>query len=105
MCGNSISKKYIADEKFIILQNVDEKKIQTVSKVKAGQTIYIKKTLAQPRGTYSLGFRVKWTTSSGKTKYGFVTAAPGNSVGDYVYASSLASSCLGKIVYRNKLYL
>jgi len=77
------------------LINRDEKNIAEAVSLKAGQAIYT------TGARYSMGCRVKWTTSNGNVKYGFVTSAHGNKKDDYVYANSLlGSSCLGPIVKR-----
>ena len=87
-------QKYISDAACIRLINTEKKNEQVVA-LKAGQPIYTTKS------RYSLGCRVKWVTSYGNTKYGFITSAHGNAVGDNFYAnSSLGSSLLGPVVKR-----
>lgn len=87
-------QKYISDAACIRLINTEEKN-EPVIALKAGQEIYTAK------GIYSLGCRVKWVTSYGNTKYGFITSAHGNAVGDNFYASSsLGSTLLGPVVKR-----
>lgn len=87
-------QKYISDAACIRLINTEEKN-EPVIALKAGQVIHTAK------GIYSLECRVKWVTSYGNTKYGFITSAHGNAVGDNFYASSsLGSTLLGPVVKR-----